>query len=350
MAISVRFAGFGEGAHFNPNLFDSKVLPLILDRYNAAIEAGGDYQVLVCNLLESHFENKTVYVAGKKMVSNHHDAKTLVFSGENDGEIHTLPLPAGILSGIIVRLFRRLGVCCSRLPAVGERLATASMLLQYKIGWLGLKMKYGFKPWTTIRWSLARHPHFYYRPNFTRHIRQLPDPNHHAILTSQIQSNRQENIFNLPHCFHPLLGEWARFTEIKRNRLYEKKTRFCAFIASGPTHSLLTHLRILFCLELAKYKPVDCYGAALNNTLTPRELLERHSEKQASLAHFTEADIRQANNRAWHPDCGVVYRPSLNQELFRDRGGGLHHREAAECYAGKQYRCLSRRPQCGGVF
>ncbi len=242
------------------------------------------------------------YLHGMKADLASMPGKTLLFTGENAEGVHFIPAVIARLCWLFCRCF---------IPIAKYR----EIAFYRSMGWV-FNM-----PWRMRAASVSpgRDGGVYARPAFSQYVKNLPGANNHAILTNKTTSVRAENMISLPLFFYSHFDEMERFLEVRQKRLYEDKTKFCAFsVSRAARSSMLANARGWFCLELGRYKPVDCYGAILNNAAIPLSLLERHCENKAALSHLTEEDTAKACRNKHHPDCGYVDRDALNQELFRD--------------------------------
>ncbi|MFW5704365.1 MAG: glycosyltransferase family 10 domain-containing protein [Nanoarchaeota archaeon] len=83
--------------------------------------------------------------------------------------------------------------------------------------------------------------------------------NDFAIICNDVKG---KNIINIPYfMFTHEKKKLNQMIEIKKNNLYSKKKKFCAFIVSNPA----SLDRIDFFKKLSKYKKVDSYGKVLRN-------------------------------------------------------------------------------------
>ena len=128
----------------------------------------------------------------------------------------------------------------------------------------------------------------------THHIinKNLKNKNHFFILPNEIEKN---NVFRQPFFFSTHWGKLQNFIEIKKQKLYTQKKKFCAFLVSNQNCSD----RIEFFQKLSKYKKIDSMGNYLKNTELPLDLLKKYKQP--------------ADGKYFHFDFSL-----FNQELFRD--------------------------------
>ncbi len=323
-------------------LQEKTIQRLVLDKYDCIITEGEHADVLIhgprLTLKEGAF-----HTVIDDINLQHTPARTLIFCGENIEAVDMFPMPITKVIRLLTRLLNLLlpppppppppeshtnrtsiigqipkstepksaGNGTSPMLTVRIALARSLVFLIHAIIKVWLKVEKS----NTMRRLIDRRKLYYRRPALTRYIQNLPGANNYVVATNKV--NETDNILTLPLFFRPCSGDWQRFTEPKPG--LEEKTRFCAFAVSGLGDCSRLHcLRSLLCVELSKYKPVDCYGPWLNNATVPQALVEKHSEGKTKLDHFTAADIMQACNKAYHPDCGGVDRDALNQDVFRD--------------------------------
>ena len=271
-----------------------------------AVDSGeGDYDVLVHHCNSVFPKNGDFHVAGVESSLGKMPCNTLLLSGENSAKVHRL------MPGVWARLLW-LVFAGARHPA----LSTCFYTLMRWIFSIRCRIKSIEESEVCHKWNEFT----YYRATFSDYVKNLPGTNNYAILTNKTESAREENILSLP-LFLSLIPptDTQNFISVKERRLYEKKSKFCAFIvSSGHYPSILNYARVWFCMALRKYKKVDCYGAILNNAAIPAKLLERHCDNEVDLSHFTSQDTAQACRDKYHPDCGRVNVYALNQALFRD--------------------------------
>ena len=131
-------------------------------------------------------------------------------------------------------------------------------------------------------------------------LKELNKKNNFWILCND---NKRNNILNFPYFFDTHLEKINQLIEIKKQKLYMQKSKFCAFIVANGNEPN----RIKFFHKLSKYKKVDSYGLILNNTKVPIELMKKYK--------FKDVTLEDAMNTLQYSTVSNAYQ--LNQELLQ---------------------------------
>ena len=142
----------------------------------------------------------------------------------------------------------------------------------------------------------------YLRPkvvDFCNNISEENSKKDFAILTNDLKGN---HILNFPYFFHTHLNKFQELINIKKEKKYTSKKKFCAFIVANPR----SRDRINFYKQLSKYKKIDSFGPVLNNTKISDFLIEKYKKKEVDGYNYKNHGADTTNFNL------------LNQELFRD--------------------------------
>ena len=131
-------------------------------------------------------------------------------------------------------------------------------------------------------------------------LKELNKNNNFWILCND---NKRNNILNFPYFFDTHLEKINQLIEIKKQKLYMQKSKFCAFIVANGSEPN----RIKFFHKLSKYKKVDSFGTVLNNTKVPIGLMKKYK--------FEDISLEDAMNTLQYSTVSNAYQ--LNQELLQ---------------------------------
>ena len=137
-------------------------------------------------------------------------------------------------------------------------------------------------------------------------IAEGKESNQYSIITNDTKA---KNLLNIPYFITELMDrpEDLVLPDAQMSSIHKSKKKFCAFIVKN----MYSHDRVQFCMQLSKYKKVDCYGPVLNNIKIPTSLVNKYLPDDRVL---TEKEAEYC----YHHGTYNLDRYLLNQELLRD--------------------------------